>query len=242
LASRISACAPRARRRSRAARGPWSPSRARELARGRLGAAGRCRCTVRAARRPWREQSRRARSSRGGRLPRSRAAAPRAPARTSGPSPRAARRPSSCRSPCRSARRRRATSTASPASNAPATSTIPTGSSDVPPSRSARAAPASTDSVPCDGLAYLSQSLSSTGARVRREPRARGLARPGAREHAGLDRADHGRDAGGVAISGRDDLRAHPPEADGETARCQRGQLRVATSRRAPRRSARDRR
>ena len=51
------------------------------------------------------------------------------------------------------------TSTAEPASNSPATSTIPTGSRLVPPSRSARAAPASTVTVPCAGLAYLSHSL-----------------------------------------------------------------------------------
>ena len=46
-----------------------------------------------------------------------------------------------------------ATWTASPASKPPRTSTIPTGSSEVPPSRSARAAPASMTTVPCEGLA-----------------------------------------------------------------------------------------
>ncbi len=51
------------------------------------------------------------------------------------------------------------TRTASPASNSPATSTIPTGSRLVPPSRSARAAPASTVTTPCAGFAYFSQSL-----------------------------------------------------------------------------------
>ena len=65
------------------------------------------------------------------------------------------------------------TSTASPASNAPSTATIPTGSSDVPPSRSARAAPASTTTEPCDGFAYLSHSLNDgwrTGCGANRVP------------------------------------------------------------------------
>ena len=51
------------------------------------------------------------------------------------------------------------TSTASPASNPPWTSTIPTGSRLAAPSRSARAAPASTVTVPWLGLAYFSHSL-----------------------------------------------------------------------------------
>ena len=51
------------------------------------------------------------------------------------------------------------TSTASPASKLPVTSTMPTGSRLVPPSRSARAAPASTTTLPWLGLAYLSHSL-----------------------------------------------------------------------------------
>ena len=61
--------------------------------------------------------------------------------------------------------------------SSPRTSTIPTGSSDVPPSRSARAAPASTTTVPCEGLAYLQPQLEARVARLAgREARPVGLA------------------------------------------------------------------
>ena len=101
----------------------------------------------------------RARNSPGGPPPRWPAAAARARRPTSARAPCAARRPSSCRSPCRPPAPSWATSTASPASNVPTTSTTPTGSRLVPPSRSARAAPASTSTRPRAGLAYLSHSL-----------------------------------------------------------------------------------
>ena len=58
----------------------------------------------------------------------------------------------------------------------------------MPPSRSARAAPASTVTVPRVGLAYLSHSLKlewRTGCGAKRVPAA--LARPRAREHARLE-------------------------------------------------------
>ena len=57
------------------------------------------------------------------------------------------------------------TSTASPASKSPATSVIPTGSRLVPPSRSARAAPASTTTWPCGRLGVLQPQLEARVAR-----------------------------------------------------------------------------
>ena len=162
-------------------------------------------------------RSRRARSSPGGPLPRSRAAAPRAPGPTCGPSRGAARPRSSCRSPCRSARRRpRGPRPRRRRRRTPSTSTIPTGSSDVPPSRSARAAPASTHSVPCDGLAYFSHSLKlewRAGRGGKRVPAGSPAQR--APDHAGLEAGgDHGRDPGRGRHLGGHDLRAHPARAE----------------------------
>src|SRR3954469_24499750 len=117
------------------------------------------------------------------------------------------------------------TATASPASNSPATSTTPTGSRLVPPSRSARAAPASTVTVPCDGFAYFSHSLKlewrATCARNRvpagspapartRAPPGSPLAITGRGRAAGQPVADHGRDPGSCRHLCRDHLRAHP--------------------------------
>ena len=95
----------------------------------------------------------RARSSRGARPLRPHAGARTALRSTSCPSRAAIRPPNSSRSPCRPRRRRRTHRRRRRPRRRPRRSTIPTGSSEVPPSRSARAAPASTWTRPCDGLA-----------------------------------------------------------------------------------------
>ena len=93
---------------------------------------------------------------------------------------------------------------------------MPTGSSDVPPSRSARAAPASTHSSALGRLRVLEPQLEARVlARPRREARAGRLARPGAEDHARLeagpdDRADARR---GRHVR-RDDLGAHAAGAE----------------------------
>ena len=93
---------------------------------------------------------------------------------------------------------------------------MPTGSSEVPPSRSARAAPASTRSVPCEGLAYFSHSLKlewRAGPGRKRVPA--GSPAHARADHAVLEaRGDHGRDPGRGGHLGRDDLRAHPARAE----------------------------
>ena len=127
------------------------------------------------------------------------------------------------RSPCRSRRRRRrrAPRPRRPRRTRPATSTIPTGSSDVPPSRSARAAPASTIDRAAGRLGVLQPELEARVAhRLRREARAHRLARPGARQHARLEpAADHGRDARPrSAISAATTFERMPPEPSGEAA------------------------
>ena len=121
------------------------------------------------------------------------------------------------------------TSTASPASKPPSTPTMPTGSREVPPSRSARAAPASTTHAALGGLGVAQPELEGGLADgVRGEAGAGLLPGPGAAEQAGLEAgADHGRDAGGGGHLGGGDLRAHAarPQRRGGGADRQRVEL-----------------
>ena len=110
----------------------------------------------------------------------------------------------------------RASSTASPGSNAPSHATTPTPSRLPPSSTIARRAPASTVIRPRTGLPNRSQSLKADSLRsaaAKRVPRR--LAGDDRLEHLGAGPAgDHGRDPGGGGELGGQHLAPHPAAAE----------------------------
>ena len=149
----------------------------------------------------------RARGSRGARPPRSRAAGSRGPRRTSGRAPRAARRPSSCRCPCRASAparpRRRDRRDLDGVARVEVAAHVddPDGQQAGAALAHARAAPASIRSVPREGLAYFSHSLKRAVARLARgEARALALAGEHRLQRLGTQAvADHRGDARGAS-------------------------------------------